>query len=123
MCPKLSGDLYRVTSLPHPSLHQMFLSSCGRQNEKRKIEAINFLNNNIMKLLLQSSMCRETQDMFSLLGNSTGTAETSGSSITLSPLNYLNRTYIAISTLIEHTQPLYQQSIFNQSISLSTSLD
>ena len=69
-----------------------------------------------MKLLLQSSMCRETQDTFLLLGNSTGTAETSGSSITLSPLNYPNRTYIAISTLIEHTQPLYQQSI-SQSLS------
>ena len=39
MCPKLSGDLYRVTSLPHPSLHQTFLSPCGRQNEKQKIEA------------------------------------------------------------------------------------
>ena len=77
---------------------------------------------NIMKLLLQSSMCRETQDTFLLFGNSTGTAETSRSSITLSPLNYPNRIYIAISTLIEHTHPLYQQSIFNQSISLSTSL-
>ena len=46
MCPKLSGDLYRVTSLLHPSLHQTFLSPCGRQNEKQKIEAIKFLNKN-----------------------------------------------------------------------------
>ena len=31
---------------PHPSLHQTFLFPCGRQNKKRKIEAIIFLNKN-----------------------------------------------------------------------------
>ena len=33
-------------SLPHPSLHQTFLSPCGRQNEKRIIEAVKILNKN-----------------------------------------------------------------------------
>ena len=55
----------------------------------------------IMKLLLQSSMCKETH--FHSLVNSTGTAETSRSFIS---------TYIAISTLIEHTRPLIGQPLF-----------
>ena len=66
------------------------------------------------EVLLQSSMCRETQDTFSLLGNSTGRAETSRSSITLSPLNYPNRDIYPNRT---HTTSL--RTINFQSVDLS----
>ena len=53
-------------------------------------------------------------DTFSLLGNSTGRAETSRSSITLSPLNYPNRDIYPNRT---HTTSL--RTINFQSVNLS----